>query len=73
MSYRENSFPIEKDRVNLQVGVINGIVICVEDGSIDVIWHDASTATIAMLAGDAFDFRNTKLATIASGTYHSAA
>ena len=72
MSYKVNAFPILKDRVNLTSGLVYGAVVCITDGSLDIVWEDSSTATIDMIAGDAIDVGNAKTATITSGKFHSA-
>ena len=72
MSYKENGFPISKGRVNMTSGSVAGLLLCVEDGAINVTWDDDSTAVISMVAGDAINFSKAKSAVIDSGSYHGA-
>ena len=71
-SYIENTFPVRQGKVNLTSGNIGGVVVCVVDGSLDLVWEDDSTDTISMSAGDAVNLFEVKACTIVSGTFHQA-
>lgn len=70
MSYVDNGFPVKKGRVNLTEGHVNGLVLCVEDGSLDIVWSDDTTDTIEVKQGDAINLQGAKLTTIVSGKFH---
>ena len=74
MSYKNNAFPIMPNKVNLTGGDIKGsTAICVEDGSLHIVFAaDNSTETINLVAGNAVDLRETSVATIVSGKFHTA-
>ena len=71
MTYRDNSFPINKGKVNLTTGTFGGgAFLCTVDGSLVVTWDDDSTDTIACITGDAFNIKGCKTVEITAGTFH---
>ena len=75
MSFKENAFPIKPGMTNLTSGTRTGSKTywCVADGTLTVIWDDASTDDIVLIVGDAVNF-NDRLTSveIASGKFHVA-
>ena len=73
-TYKDNSFPVMKDKVNLGVSVQvgGGTFLCVEDGALVATWQDDTTDTFTMIAGDAYNFGNIKQVQISSGLFHRA-
>ena len=74
MSYLGNSFPLLKGGVNVNTAGDNvlGVVLCITDGSIDVVWKDNTTDSVPLLAGMMFNLHSAKSAVVATGSYHIA-
>jgi len=74
MSYKKNALPLREGKVNLVNGVVlgGGVYVCVEEGSLNIIWASGGTDTIYCVAGDAYDFVEVTSVEVASGIFHRA-
>jgi len=72
MSYKMNSFPIQKGNVNITTGNVEGNVLCVEDGTLTVTWEAGGTDNVALIAGGSINLVNASSAAVVSGTFHYA-
>jgi len=83
MARQDNAFKLKKGLINLTDGIRkytgeNKIYLCVEDGSLELKFHDDTTETVDMLAGYAFMFEwdtdskrgGVKTIEIKSGKFH---
>lgn len=71
MDFKDNSFPISRDEVNLGAGAeLSGIIVCVEDGELSVTWSDNTVVTVNVVAGMAIDINKTKSCTVVAGMFH---
>ena len=73
MSYRENSFPLSKGKVNLTTGTFGGgAFLCTVAGDLTITWDDDTTSVVSCLEGNAFNIVSSKSVEITSGTYQVA-
>lgn len=72
MNYKDNGFPMKKGQINLTSGTYGaGLLLCVLPGDVLITWNDATTDTVTMVEGMAYNFvEGTKSIGITSGTYH---
>jgi len=71
MSFKMNSFPIQKGRIGaVATDVISGIALCIEDGVLAVTWEAGGTSDVTVLAGQSINLVNATEATITSGVFH---
>jgi len=68
------AFPLVKSLINITSGSTDGVYLfhCIADGSITITWADASTVTVACLAGDDYTVVNGEDGSVEvdSGTFH---
>lgn len=70
MSYKDNSFPLTKDNVNLTSGTYaDGAYLCTVAGSLTITWSDTTSDVIDVAEGLAVNVIGSKSVAITTGTF----